>query len=86
MGYFRYIMGEELTFVDITFAALAAPLLMPSVPAYGGGVADEAMVDIPAELVQLIQRIQEGHPRVCAFVRKMYSEHRGKARGIRLQK
>merc|ERR1712110_54528 len=80
----KYIMGEEMTFVDITFASLAAPMIMPSIPQYGGGVADQALVDPPPELAQKLQDIQKAHPRVCDFVRKMYSEHRGTARGIRL--
>ena len=73
-----------MTFVDITFSSLAAPMIVPTLSQYGGGVADQSLVDAPPELAEKLLKIQKEHPRVCEFVRRMYREHRGTARGIRL--
>jgi glutathione S-transferase len=65
----RYLAGERFTAADLTFAALAAPLLGPPEHPY---LVDEART--PAPLRALRERFRS--TRAGAHVLRMYREHR----------
>jgi glutathione S-transferase len=66
----RCLLGDRFTAADLTFAALAAPLLMP--PAYGSPLPPpEAM---PAALAREVRRLRS-HP-AGAFADRMYRDER----------
>ncbi len=66
----RYLVGDQLTAADITFASLAAPVLLP--PEYG--VPLPTPEQLPDELRDLVLRYRE--TRAGKFVLKLYKEER----------
>jgi glutathione S-transferase len=69
--------GDEINYVDITFAAITGLWLQPD--NYGGGAADESRVrreDLPPEMQADIERWIEDHPRATALVERLYNEER----------
>jgi glutathione S-transferase len=71
--------GDEINYVDITFAAISGLWLQPQ--NYGGGMADASLVArerLPAAMQADIERWTEDHPRATAFIRRMYAEERVK--------
>lgn len=72
----QFIDGVALSFIDITFASLAAPLVIPRITNYGGGKADHTMIEMPEELKSKLEALNRKHPISMKFIRKMYEEHR----------
>jgi glutathione S-transferase len=52
-----YLMGEEFTAADLTFAALSAPLVLPS----GYGVPLPSVEEIPARMAAVVRELRD-HP------------------------
>jgi len=72
-----FLLGERFTAADLTFAALSAPMLLPS--RYGSPLPPpEAM---PDALAQEVRRLRS-HP-AGAFVDRLYREQRGRPAGAR---
>jgi glutathione S-transferase len=67
----RYLFGDRFTAADLTFAALAAPVLFPR----GYGVALPSLEDLPDEMRLQIQRWRS-HP-AGIFAQRLYDERRG---------
>jgi glutathione S-transferase len=68
----RYLLGDRFTAADLTFAALAAPMLSP--PRYGPPLPPpEAM---PQRLAREVERLR-AHP-AGAFANRLYNEERGR--------
>ena len=65
-----YLSGERFSAADLTFAALAAPLLLP--PRYGGGFL--AKDDMPAGFQALVEEFRD-HP-AGRFALGIYERHR----------
>jgi glutathione S-transferase len=53
----RYLVGGRFTTADLTFAALAAPLVLP--PEYG--VALPAIEDLPSDMAATVREVR-AHP------------------------
>ena len=69
--------GDEVTYVDITFAAISGLWLQPE--NYGAGAADPVRVPrnrLPAPLQADIERWIEDYPRASEFIARMYREER----------
>ncbi|MEZ4223547.1 MAG: glutathione S-transferase family protein [Polyangiaceae bacterium] len=66
----RYLTGEQLTAADITFAALAAPVLLPA----QYPVVMPPLSDLPKELTQLVERLRV--TRAGRFVLELYETER----------
>lgn len=69
--------GAGPDFTDITFAALSGLWLQP--PGYGGGRADDCLLDrerLPAAMQRDIRRWIEDYPRAVGFVERMYRDER----------
>lgn len=66
----RYLVGDRFTAADLTFAALAAPVVMPA--GYGAWLPPRA--DLPAPLVAYIDELAE-RP-AARFVHRLYRDHR----------
>lgn len=66
----RYLAGESFTAADLTFAALAAPLVLP--PGYG--IALPRLEELPATLLGLVTRWRQ-HP-AGAFALRLYEDDR----------
>ncbi len=69
----RYLLGERFTAADLTFAALAAPVVLPS--RYGVRLPPKEQLDAPTSA--LIERAR-AHP-AGAFALRMVAEERGPA-------
>ncbi len=65
-----YLVGDRFGAADLTFAALAAPVLLP--PGYGAPV--PGMEELPPELRELVTRMRE--TRAGAFALETYRRHR----------
>ena len=65
-----FLMGDQFTVVDIFYATVMAPLLLP--PEFGGSIAE--LSQYPEELQQTVKSFQ-ARP-AGKFVLKMYKEHR----------
>lgn len=69
--------GDELNYVDLTFAAISGLWLQPD--KYGGAASDGSRVArnrLPSPMQADIQRWSEDYPRACAFVARLYAEER----------
>lgn len=69
--------GDEINYVDITFAAISGLWLQPE--NYGGGQADASRVarnELPTAMRDDIERWTEDYPRATAFIMRMYEEER----------
>jgi len=69
--------GDEINYVDITFAAISGLWLQPD--NYGGGMANASRVArnrLPMPMQADIERWKEDHPRATAFIARMYAEER----------
>ncbi|MGI9270223.1 MAG: hypothetical protein ACR2QT_00495 [Woeseiaceae bacterium] len=69
--------GDEINYVDITFAALSGLWLQPD--NYGGGQAAESRVtreQFPAAMRADVERWIEDYPRAIALIERMYTEER----------
>jgi glutathione S-transferase len=67
-----FLLGERFTAADLTFAALSAPMLLPT--RYGSPLPPpEAMPDVSAQEVRRLR----SHP-AGAFVDRLYQEQRGR--------
>ncbi|MDA0705966.1 MAG: hypothetical protein O2805_04930, partial [Proteobacteria bacterium] len=69
--------GDEINYVDITFAALSGLWLQPD--NYGGGMAQASRVArnrLPGAMRADIERWIETYPRATAFIGRMYDEER----------
>ena len=73
----QYLLGDTLSYVDITFASISGLWLQPD--NYGGGQADDCMVEID-ELPDAMQadreRWREKFPVATAFIERLYAEER----------
>jgi glutathione S-transferase len=68
----RFLVGDRFTAADLTFAALAAPMLLPA--RYGSPLPPPEVM--PRGLVQEVQRLR-AHP-AGAFAERLYTEERGR--------
>jgi glutathione S-transferase len=69
----RFLLGERFTAADLTFAALAAPMLLPA--GYGSPLPPpDAM---PAAMADTVRRLR-AHP-AGAFADRLYAEERHRA-------
>lgn len=66
----RYLLGDRFTAADLTFAALAAPMLLPE--RYGSPL--PAVQEMPPRLAAEVQRLR-AHP-AGAFAQRLYAEER----------
>jgi hypothetical protein len=69
--------GDEINYVDITFAAISGLWLQPD--NYGGGMADGSRVGrnrLPRPMQDDIERWSADHPLATAFIARMYAEER----------
>ncbi len=69
--------GDELNYVDLTFAAISGLWLQPD--NYGGGMADACRVarnNLPAPMRADIERWIEDYPRASSFVTRLYEQER----------
>jgi hypothetical protein len=69
--------GDDINYVDITFAALSGLWLQPE--NYGGGMAHASRVArnrLPQPMQVDIERWCEDHPRATTFIARMYEEER----------
>ncbi len=76
-GRLSILGGDEMNFVDITFAALSGLWLQPD--NYGGGKADRSRVarnKLPAPMREDIERWIEDYPRAASFVARLYDQER----------
>ncbi|HEV8322370.1 MAG TPA: glutathione S-transferase N-terminal domain-containing protein [Myxococcota bacterium] len=71
----RFLAGDAFTAADLTFAALAAPMLAP--PEYGAPL--PRLEDLPPEMRADVERFR-AHP-AGAFALRLYAEHRRAAAG-----
>lgn len=67
----RYLVGERFTTADLTFAALAAPLVVPR----EYGVALPAIEDLPGDMAATVREMRE-HP-AGAHALRMFRDERG---------
>jgi len=75
-GRHSILGGDELNYVDITFASIMGLWAQPD---NYGGAANAARVprsQLPARMRADIERWGEDHPRATAFIRRMYAEER----------
>ncbi len=76
-GRLSILGGDEMNYVDITFAALSGLWLQPD--NYGGGKADRSRVarnKLPAPMREDIERWIEDYPRATSFVARLYEQER----------
>jgi glutathione S-transferase len=66
----EYLVGDRFTAADLTFAALAAPLLLPR--EYGSPL--PSLADLPAELLPLIDELRSSPAGNLAL--RLYRDHR----------
>ena len=77
LGSRRYLVGDSFTRADLTFAALAAPLLHPA----GHPVQWPTSQLLPAQLAEEVAPFNT--TRTADYVRRMYRDHRSKVRPVR---
>ncbi|MFV2071704.1 MAG: glutathione S-transferase family protein [Thermoanaerobaculales bacterium] len=65
-----FLVGDSFTAADLTFAALAAPVLLPR----GYGSPLPTLADIPGELLALVEEMREAP--AGAFALRLYRDHR----------
>ena len=65
-----FLVGDTFTGADLTFAALAAPVLLPR----GYGSPLPTLTDIPGELLGLVEEMREAP--AGAFALRLYRDHR----------
>ena len=78
-GRLSILGGDELDYVDITFASIMGLWLQPE--NYGGRVADGSRVtrdQLPAPMRADIKRWSEDYPRATAFIERLYEQERKK--------
>lgn len=69
--------GDTLNYTDLAFAAMTGLWLMP--PGYGGGKAEAVRIErdrAPAGMRHDIESWEADHPRVVAFVERLYAQER----------
>lgn len=67
-----YLVGESFGAADLTFASLAAPLLLP--PRYGGSL--PRIEDVPDSMRRVVHEFRTTRP--GRFALAMYEKHRGR--------
>jgi len=65
-----FLVGDRLTAADITFAALAAPLVLPR----NCGARMPTLGELPGEALELIEEMRE--TRAGSFALRLYRDHR----------
>jgi len=73
----EYLLGDKLSYVDITFAAISGLWQQPE--NYGGGQAEACKVeyeDWPEDMRDDVERWREKFPAATAFIEKLYAEER----------
>lgn len=65
-----YLVGETFSAADLTFAALAAPMILPR--GYGGPL--PALSDVPQDFLALVEEFRTTP--AGAFAQRMYRDHR----------
>jgi glutathione S-transferase len=76
------LLGDALSYVDFSAAALSGPWLWP--PGFGGGKSDAVapgLAGVPADMQADIDRWRARYPHFTAFVEQLYTRERGVARG-----
>lgn len=76
-GRLSILGGDELNYVDITFAAIMGLWLQPK--NYAAGAADAARVprnQLPLPMRTDIERWREDYPRATAFIERLYEQER----------
>jgi glutathione S-transferase len=66
----RYLVGERFTAADLTFAALAAPVLLPR----GFGAPLPTLAELPAPILPLIEEMRGTD--AGAFAQRLYRDER----------
>lgn len=74
----EYLLGgDELNYVDITFAAISGLWLQPD--NYGGGEAEDSRVaqeELPVAMLADTDRWKKNHPKATAFIANLYGDER----------
>lgn len=76
-GRLSILGGDQVTYVDITFASIMGLWLQPD--NYGAGAADAARVqrsELPAAMRADIERWSEDYPRGTALIERLYEKER----------
>jgi hypothetical protein len=76
-GRLSILGGDQINYVDITFASIMGLWAQPD--NYGAGTADAARVatnDLPAAMRADVERWSEDFPRATAFIVRMYEQER----------
>ena len=73
----EFLVGGRFTAADLTFAALAAPVLFPA----GGGASYPALDDVPDAMRQ--EALQLRDSAAGRFALRLFAQERGRARHIR---
>ncbi len=69
--------GDTINYTDITLAAMSGPWMQPE--GYGGGKAEANRIEaeqMPAKMRADVERWFEDHPKVHAYVARLYAEER----------
>ncbi len=66
----KYLGGKSFTAADLTFAALAAPVLLPR----GYGAPLPSLVDLPNDMLEVVEEMRGSAP--GQFAMRMYRDHR----------
>jgi len=66
----EYLVGGSFTAADLTFSALAAPVLMPR----GYGAPLPSLVDLPGDMLKVVEEMRGSAP--GQFAMRMYRDHR----------
>lgn len=66
----RFLIGDEFTAADLTFACMAAPAVLP--PQFGSPL--PTLEEVPAEMLELIEEFRA--TTAGAFVLRLYEDHR----------
>jgi glutathione S-transferase len=66
----RYLVGERFTAADLTFAALASPVLLPR----GFGAPLPSLAELPASVLPLIEEMRDTD--AGGFAQRLYRDER----------
>ena len=69
----RYLVGDRFRAADLTFAALASPMLLPA----GCGAAYPVLHEVPPAMREEVRGLRD--PEAGRFVLRLYSEERVRA-------
>ena len=73
----KYLLGDTLSYVDLTFAAISGLWQQPE--NYGGGQAESCKVTFeewPEDMREDVERWREKFPAATAYIEKLYAEER----------